>query len=708
MNQEIETLIGDRAAVHRAGLFVGRRKELETFETMLDCDDERRFFFVHGLPGIGKTMFIRECIRRAKCRGCITTYLDSNSTPGSQPELLELIQRKLETLNPAPKVGNIAKIRNSATRPNSGGAEQRCLLAIDSFERLSKHESFFFNELFPSISRKVRILVAGRALPNERFLTDPGWSSLSAVSNLQSFTLSETGQYLEKCGISLSNHERVYYLTHGHPLALALAVQILNQNPDAVLQPDDSEKYLTILLKQFTRSIPSFMHRRALWLSAMVPYTTQCLLRKIIDEENSHLLLDWLGELSFARVTRRGVEIHELVKDVLRADLQWRDPELFRFYLEEISMLQLDSLETWDEKQRKQTFSDLAYTASIIGESTGSAHAFTNNRNFSCDEPEEDDWPIIEAMVEKHEGESSLSLLRYWREKGANTIFFQSEQNEECGFLMFLRLEKISTEEASLDPAAFPLRSWLDENNLIGDRPAILCRFWMCRDFYQSVSSCRSFIFLHIVRQVMSMDEPVCIFAVTRDPDKWLNLTRYADLKHFEMFDFNSNGCTYGLLGRVMENDNAVSWLKKTGRMMLNPGIPDRVISTPSRITLHDFEREIKKALKSYHHPEHLKNSLLLNCCFINNLIHPKSNWMQKAEKLVAELFNHGETLKKQPSKQVFFEVLNATYFEPSTKQRVAAEKLCMSFGTYRRRLSQATKLLAERIWMLETADNKG
>ncbi len=708
MTRETQVLLGEDATRIRARSFVGRKTALESLEALLKSDHELRLLFLQGIPGIGKTFFLREALRRAKERGYKAIYIDAASAPDSHQELGAWLQKRISPL--------VLSESSSEDRSNEHYAQnlkneksvhstRSFFLAVDSFECISRHEAWIFNELFPSIPQNTRIVVAGRNLPDERLLADPGWNNLSTFLTLECFSTTETKKYLEYCGIDTKRKDEIHDLTRGHPLALALVRQILEQTPGEKLPPKDSEEYFQTLLKHFVQNIPSFNHRKTLWLSAMVPFVSQEIIRRFIEEEKSPILLDWLQELSFARVTWRGVTIHELVRDLLRKDLLWRDPQLYQFFFLNIAKHQLEAIDNCSNEELQSKIFDLAHIASIGAKEAANIYSLNSAMDFSSRKPTANDWRKIEEMVASKEGASALSLLKHWRKNRGDTVFFQSESAGEYGFLMILRLEEFSSKKVSQDPAVCSLHQWLVQKELMGNRPAVLCRFWMSKGSYQSSSTCRTFIFLHIIRYVLGLESPVCIFSVHRDPRLWLPYTQYAEIEHFDEFDFKSDGNAYGLFGRVFADKHAGSWMKKSVQKMFSMEIPDGDSTDSNCITRHDFDREIKKALRNYHHPDCLRDSLLLKCAFMKNKRGPNDNRLELSEKLAAELFKHSCVFKEKKAKKVYFDVLNETYFNPALKQRVAAENLCMSYGTYRRRLAEAIRHLAQQLWLHESSN---
>jgi hypothetical protein len=60
------------------------------------------------------------------------------------------------------------------------------------------------------------------------------------------------------------------------------------------------------------------------------------------------------------------------------------------------------------------------------------------------------------------------------------------------------------------------------------------------------------------------------------------------------------------------------------------------------------------------------------------------------------------EAFLESPADEELYHVLDRTSLCPTTKQRVVAEELGLSFSSYRRRLQRAVQRVTERLWGLD------
>ena len=84
------------------------------------------------------------------------------------------------------------------------------------------------------------------------------------------------------------------------------------------------------LLERFVEHVPGARHWRALGVCAHARVTTEALLAGVLGAESAAGAFDWLRGLSFVEQGPAGLFPHDLAREVLEADLRWRDPEGYR------------------------------------------------------------------------------------------------------------------------------------------------------------------------------------------------------------------------------------------------------------------------------------------------------------------------------------------------------------------------------------------
>jgi TolB-like protein len=121
-----------------------------------------------------------------------------------------------------------------------------------------------------------------------------------------------------------------------------------------------------------------------------------------------------------------------------------------------------------------------------------------------------------------------------------------------------------------------------------------------------------------------------------------------------------------------------------------SPGAP--IVATPT-LAYADFAAAVKDALRDVHSPDLLSRNPLLHhgICNLGGSAGPQELRALLSE-TVGTLFGNARDEKLR-------RVLELTYSQPGLKQEVVADRLSLSFGTYRRHLSTARDRLARWLW---------
>jgi TolB-like protein/tetratricopeptide (TPR) repeat protein len=115
-------------------------------------------------------------------------------------------------------------------------------------------------------------------------------------------------------------------------------------------------------------------------------------------------------------------------------------------------------------------------------------------------------------------------------------------------------------------------------------------------------------------------------------------------------------------------------------------------------LTRSDFESAVKDALRHYTRTDLLTGNALLHAQLFAES-DPNTATPRALRSLIAE---SAESLFANERDQRLYRVLDLTYFNPTPKQEAAAERLGMSFSTYRRQLATAVGRLTDWLWQQE------
>src|SRR3954454_17585075 len=125
----------------------------------------------------------------------------------------------------------------------------------------------------------------------------------------------------------------------------------------------------------------------------------------------------------------------------------------------------------------------------------------------------------------------------------------------------------------------------------------------------------------------------------------------------------------------------------------LPPTAPPGGETVVTVVTYADFAGALRDALRDYHSADLLARNPLLHGG-IGNL--GSSAGPPDLKALLSETVN---TLFGNPRDEKLRRVIELTYFQPAPKQEAVADRLALSFGTYRRHLAIGRDRLARWLW---------
>jgi DNA-binding SARP family transcriptional activator len=294
-----------QAARRRA--FVGREPEIAAFRAALD-EAERAFtlLFVTGPGGVGKTTLLRRFADEAAEAGRTVVELDAGRDADYTPAAFE-----------------------AAASPILSAEPTRTVLIVDGFEKYQSLEPWLREDFLPRLPLGSVVVFGGRRRPARAWRSDPAWQEILEVAELGELSERDARKLLEAREVPADRRKSVLAFAGGNPLALSLAADSARRDASRV---DDagwfpSQEVIGALVDQLVGDAPSAEHRQALDVCALLPTTNEELLRAALPGADTAALFAWLRDLPFIESGPHGVHPHVVVREILDADLKWRDPE---------------------------------------------------------------------------------------------------------------------------------------------------------------------------------------------------------------------------------------------------------------------------------------------------------------------------------------------------------------------------------------------
>jgi hypothetical protein len=169
------------------------------------------------------------------------------------------------------------------------------------------------------------------------------------------------------------------------------------------------------LLGRFVVGVPSELHRRALEACALARLTTEALLRAALDADEVHDVFEWLRSLSFIEQGPYGLAPHDLARDLLDADLRWRDRERYGAYQDRIRAHVLDRIRRSTGREQQRALLDLIF----VLRSSPFARQYWEWTSFGqtyADAVSPHEHQAVVAMTARRHGEESAALAAHWLE----------------------------------------------------------------------------------------------------------------------------------------------------------------------------------------------------------------------------------------------------------------------------------------------------
>ena len=245
-----------------------------------------------------------------------------------------------------PGAGRLVKIvdghdtdpRPAAFREAVGDVgDEPVVILVDTYELLQPLDDWLREEFVAGLPLRSLVVLAGREPLSAGWSADPGWRGVVRVLRLEGLA-PEEAERSSPTQEYRPTHDALISATRGHPLALGLAVDVVTQHTDghgsawgpgldAVLSVPD---VVAALVDRFITEVPDDEHRAALAAAVVGRFTTEDSLRAALGADDVRALFGWLRGLSCMEAGRRGLHPHDLARDVLDADLRWRDAQRYR------------------------------------------------------------------------------------------------------------------------------------------------------------------------------------------------------------------------------------------------------------------------------------------------------------------------------------------------------------------------------------------
>lgn len=661
----------------RARAFVGRAAELASFEAALCGAAPYRVLFVHGAGGLGKTSLLHQFRVRAREAGLAVVRVDGEDVDGSVEGLRAAVGATFDRA----QAGN--------------GGERGWLLLIDGYERLSTVDGWVRNNLLSSLPADVLVVLAGREEPASAWRTDPGWRAIVRCLPMDSLDAIESEQLLAHAGIPDDRREPLARMGRGHPLTLAMLA-------DAALAgdvPDDLTAAPDVVAALATRLVdeaPTDDHALAMALCAHTWLTTQDLVYELLEREAPEVWT-WLETRPWVTRGTYGVYPHDLVREVLDADLRRRSPATYRRVHRTVHEHSWAALRSTDEGERRLW----AHQKLFLHRRSPLASSFWTLRargtGVVVSGRPEDHAAVLE-MVDHFEGPESARLASRWLAAQPENLSVVPSPTGLDAFALHVLCPADPALVAD-DPV---VRTALDAvERMAPARPGELvnvARFFAGRADYQRDSY--AVVVGSVSSTLLWTTRPLAwSFVATHDPEFWGPVFHYLALTTELHTDFLGRPLTmYGVDWRRLTPER---WFDLLGERELTgeSGPAPAHMLRPPPLSRDRFTEVLRDALRDLHQPDRLKANPLIGSRLAVDF--GGASVARLRETLVAGIAHVGN----EPRGESWGRVLDRTFVHAAPTQEAAAEVLDLPFSTYRRHLGRAVERLGDLLWAVEIGE---
>jgi len=675
--------LGDVLASRRRRRFVGRDAELELVRAALDAAEPPfSVLWLTGPGGIGKTSLLDVIAEQAAEAGSSIVRLDGRDL-SSSPAVLEALGGELGT--------------TLADEPTAG-LDGRLVLLFDAYERTGTLDDWVRTWLLPRLPATTLTVVAGRERPGPAWRADPAWRDLLRVVALRNLGPEESRRYLRACGVDEAVHGRLVEVTHGHPLGLSLLADLVVRGGEVTLNPLAPDLVGT-LVRRFVDVVPVGVRRRALEVCSLARVTTEPLLRDTLALDDAHEVFSWLRDLSFVESGPDGVFAHDLARDVLDADLRWRDPEGYKDVFRRVRSHISTALKSSRGREQQRAVFDLKFVFRNLPSVLSPVDWDAWGRHYPELAGPGDGGSILE-LVAAAEGEASAAIAQRWLDlQPENFVVVRRENEEVRGFLALLDLTSVSEADRRADPGAEA--AWEYAHRHAPPRPGEVVtqtRFLVDRDGYQDPSPTLNAIAVETLQRYLGTPRLAWDFLALHEPEPWDEFFALADLPRAKGADFVVGGRRYGLYGhdfrRVPVDALMALWTERA--LAQDPTLQPGAVDDAVVLSQAEFTDAGRQALRDLLRPELLARNPLLRTRLARDYAGTEEPDAEALEGLVRAAV---DALRQHPRDDKLLRAVERTYLRPAPTQEAAAEVLGLPFSTYRRHLSQGVGRIVAWLW---------
>ena len=701
--------LADRLAAARMRHFAGRTREQNLWSTALSTDGEAfSLLWLTGPGGVGKTTLLSRLEEMSTRHGRAVVRLDARHLLGSTTEFLSAFVRHPAVHSTLP--ANMRLAFNSANYAwDLDLSDLRDVLQdipgvlmIDTSEDLGLLEHWLRETFLPALPSTWLIALCGRIPPDTAWQEDHGWREVLRLETLENLSQEDASAFLSVRGIDEVHHQALISATHGHPLALSLAADVVLQerlsDPRQVLQDPD---VVTSLLRRFRHNAPDSEHQMALQVAAHVRIATESTLRHALGCEDASKLYDWLVALSFSIVGTDGLYLHDLAAEVLDNELRRRDPERYHDMHRHLRKFCLSNLQRAVGAEQYAAAADLHWmhryspTLSALSE-------WSSARMLDPTPLRTTDHHAVIAATQRAQGPLAGSAIAFWLvQKPEAFSLVRDRSGRARGYVCALKLsqaELLSDEIASADPRVPQLQTYLQTTAPLRDGESVSLFMWQDYETAKETGQLLASVSITFTRTFLFVPGIAWTFALGPEPASvWDAVLRYAEHGPGPRLRLGPHAYwSYGHDWRAMPKEAYFELMGEREILGIDYQ-PLPIADPPLVLSRDDFAEAVRDALRAYTDDDALRKHPLSRCRVVRD-----AGWASDEPRLRSVLGRAVAQLDQSEKNEHLHHTVRLTYCDPGRTQQQTAELLGVPFSSYRRHLGAGIDRLTAWLWERE------
>ncbi len=397
-----------------------------------------------------------------------------------------------------------------------------------------------------------------------------------------------------------------------------------------------------------------------------------------------------------------GLHLHDLAREVLTAELHWRDADRQELFQRRAGAYYRRRLDAADPASREAALHDYSLLRASGEAMSRFVAPRTDPEQLAVQRATAAHWPVLRAALARFEGPESVRLAGYWYQRRPDAFHVVAgATGEVAGWFALLGLHDLEPDDRQADPAVAGVLSHLDgAAPLLAGEHAYLLRFWLAVDGYQTVTPAQTRIAFFVAQGYLADPAPAYTFQAHADPDFWAEASALTDMHRLPGADFVVDEHRYGVYGHDWRTVPPSAWLAAIAARQARPATA--ATATDRRLDRPAFTAELRKALPLLNQPDRLRTSPLLRTRLVLSRVDSDGGSVAPALALRQVIVAATTALASAPRDRRGARALHHTYVQPADTQAQAAELLRLPMSTYRRHLAAGITRLTEVLWQQE------